>query len=180
MKVKLEEELISIVQADAWMIEILKITRDLQLKDSWIGAGFIRNKVWDVKHNLDRTELNDIDVIFYDEKYAKDDEKKIENNLRAKNPNVNWSVKNQARMNIRNGHEPYLNCQNSISFWPETATAVAVRINETNKIECIAPYGLTDLFELIVKPTPNFSLPIYLNRIKEKRWIDRWEKLKIK
>jgi hypothetical protein len=46
------------------MTNILKIVRDLNLNDCWIGARFARNKVWDENHRKGRTELNDIHVIY--------------------------------------------------------------------------------------------------------------------
>ncbi|MEQ1549262.1 MAG: nucleotidyltransferase family protein [Chakrabartia sp.] len=33
-------------------------------------------------------------------------------------------------------------------YWPETATAVAVRLSDEGILEVEAPYGLTDLFGL--------------------------------
>ena len=83
-------------------------------------------------------------------------------------------------MHIRNGHEQYSNCNEAISFWPETATAIAVRLNFKNKIEYIAPYGLEDLINLLVIPTPKFDLNIYKSRIEKKKWKEKWNKLKIK
>ncbi|QIE58044.1 nucleotidyltransferase family protein [Rasiella rasia] len=177
---KSEIKLIEIIENDIWMTNILKIVRGLNLNDCWIGAGFVRNKVWDEKHRKDRTELNDIDVIYFDKSNAsKKYDLQIENKLRKLNSHLKWSVKNQAIMHIRNGHEPYANCNEAICFWPETATAIAVRLNLENQIEFIAPYGLDDLFNLIVRPTPNFDLTIYNARIKNKNWKDIWSKLKI-
>ena len=95
------------------------------------------------------------------------------------NPSVNWSVKNQARMHIRNGNLPYKNCYEAISYWPETATAIAIKLNSDNQIEHIAPYGLNDLFNLVVQPTPNFDLITYRSRIANKGWKHTWEKLVI-
>ena len=62
----LEKELTEIIESDILMIDILKIVRGLELNDCWIGAGFVRNKVWDEKHGMKRTELNDVDVIYFD------------------------------------------------------------------------------------------------------------------
>jgi hypothetical protein len=181
MNQTLEKKLIEIIQNDIWMIAILKTVRDLKLKDCWIGAGFIRNKIWDVKHGKDRTELNDIDVVHFDKFNAtKEYDLNIENQLKKISPNLNWSVKNQSRMNIRNGHKQYADCKVAISFWPETATAIAVRLNCNDQIEYIAPYGLEDLFNLLVVPTPKFDLTIYNERIKKKRWKEKWNKLEIK
>ena len=47
-------------------MSILRIVQALQLNDCWIAAGVIRNKVWDYLHNT-QTEINDIDVIYFDE-----------------------------------------------------------------------------------------------------------------
>ena len=181
MNQKLENELIKIIESDVWMTDVLKTLRDLDLNDCWIGAGFIRNKVWDKKHGKERTELNDIDVIHFDKSNSiKEYDLLIETKLRSIHPNVNWSVKNQSRMHLRNGHKQYADCNEAISFWPETATSIAVRLNLKNQIEYIAPYGLEDLFNLLVIPTPKFDLTIYNTRIEQKRWKEKWNKLEIK
>ena len=181
MNQQLENKLIEIIKSDMWMIDVLEIVRNLKLNDCWIGAGFVRNKIWDEKHGKDRTELNDIDVIYFDKSNAtKKYDSQIEEKLRNINPNLNWSVKNQSRMNIRNGHEQYIDCNEAISFWPETATSIAIKLDFKNRIEYIAPYGLEDLFNLLVMPTPKFDLTIYNERIEKKRWKEKWSKLEIK
>lgn len=178
----LEQQLIRIIKNDEWMIQILKMVSDLKLPDCWIGAGFIRNKIWDILHNKERTTLlNDIDVIYFDKNtLLKQDDIRIENQLKKMNPDLNWSVKNQARMHLRNGHNPYTDCNHAISFWPETATSIAVRLHNNSHIEYIAPYGLDDLFNLLVIPTPEFDLKIYTDRINKKRWKETWSELEIK
>lgn len=181
MQQELENKLIEIIDSDEWMTNVLKVVRDLNLNDCWIGAGFVRNKVWDEKHGKERTELNDIDIIYFDKSNpTKEYDFQIESKLRNLNPNLNWSVKNQSRMHIRNGHKQYTDCNEAISFWHETATSIAVRLNFKNQIEYIAPYGLEDLFSLLVIPTPKFDLTIYNSRIEKKKWKEKWSKLEIK
>ncbi|WP_242206257.1 nucleotidyltransferase family protein [Aestuariivivens insulae] len=177
----LTKQLINIIESDDWMIQTLKTVRDLNLNDCWIGAGFVRNKIWDYKHGKKRTELNDIDVIYYNKtKALKNDDLLIENKLKTITSNLNWSVKNQARMHIKNNHKQYINCYEAISFWPDTATSIAIRLTPNNTIDFIAPYGLDDLFNLMVIPTPQFDLNTYHNRIKKKNWKEKWNKLNIK
>ncbi|WP_420573178.1 nucleotidyltransferase family protein [Kordia sp.] len=177
----LEEQLKKIIESDSWMMQILKIVSDLKLNDCWIGAGFVRNKIWDVKHGKTRSKLNDIDVIYYDKSnITKEFEKSLENKLINIAPHLNWSVKNQARMHLRNGHKPYANCYEAITFWPETATSIAIKQNINNQIEYIAPYGLHDLFNLLIVPTPKFDLTIFNDRIIKKAWKEKWNKLEIK
>lgn len=181
MNQTLEHKLIQIIKNDEWMLAILKTVSNLNLNDCWIGAGFVRNKIWDEKHQKPRTILNDIDVIHFNKNnIVKTYDITLQNILKKKSPNLNWSVKNQARMHVRNKHKQYLNCNDAIYFWPETATAIAVRLNSENKIEYIAPYGLDDLFNLLVIPTPNFNLSVYKARIENKNWIAKWPNLKIK
>ncbi|TDQ27927.1 nucleotidyltransferase family protein [Tenacibaculum caenipelagi] len=174
----LTTEFVTIIEKDAWMLSILEAVKSLSLPDCWIGAGFVRNKIWDYKHNRTRTSLNDIDVIYFDENNAsRESDLLLEEKLSAMIPSVNWSVKNQVRMSIRNGHLPYKNCCEAISYWPETATAIAVQLSSDNQIKIIAPYGLNDLFNLVVKPTPNFDLTTYRTRVTNKGWKNTWEKL---
>jgi hypothetical protein len=68
-----------------------------------------------------------------------------------------------------------------MAFWPETATAVAIRLHD-GALEIAAPFGLDDLFGLILRPTPAFRndrLPAFHDRIATKRWLERWPKLSL-
>nr|WP_236547682.1 nucleotidyltransferase family protein [Sphingomonas sp. AX6] len=88
--------------------------------------------------------------------------------------------KNQARMHRRNGDAPYTSVANAMRYWPETATAMAARIDAAGSIEINAPFGMEDLFALRLKPTLAFAtgkLPIFDRRVSDKRWIARYPRL---
>jgi len=90
MNPNFKNDLIEIIENDIWMTDVLKIVRDLKLNDCWIGAGFVRNKIWDEKHGKERTELNDIDIIYFDKtKLTKEHDLLIEKKLRTLNPHLN-------------------------------------------------------------------------------------------
>ncbi|MDD2059113.1 nucleotidyltransferase family protein [Pseudomonas putida] len=78
--------------------------RSLHLPDCWIGAGFVRNAVWDYLHGRDSSPVStDVDVIWFDAKRCTpDQDDALEAILRDLDPNVMWSVKNQARMHVQN------------------------------------------------------------------------------
>ena len=146
---------------------------------AWIGAGFLRNAVWDALHGRapDVAGLADLDVIHLDAACldpAADAD--WEMRMRAALP-LPWSVTNQARMHGRNGHAPYADCADAIAHWPETATAVAVRLG--NGIELLAPHGLDDLLGLILRPTPAFAgrPEVIARRAAKKGWFQRWPRL---
>ena len=67
-----------------------------------------------------------------------------------------------------------------MSLWPETATAVAVRLLENNELEIIAPLGLDDLFELKLRwNTALVSHHVFMQRMEEKQFLRRWNKLRL-
>lgn len=181
MKIK-EEDICTLIKKDKQMVEILKIVKSLNLNDWWIGAGFVRNKVWNHLHNFKDELVSDIDVIYFDKTNIEEcTEKEIEEKLKHLSPELPWSVKNQARMHIRNNDKEYASSVSALSRWPETATSIAVTLNENNEIILAAPHGINDLVNLRVVPTPAFhnKRDIYEERQLEKKWRNRWYKLKI-
>ncbi|MFS0892484.1 nucleotidyltransferase family protein [Peribacillus frigoritolerans] len=168
------------------MMEILESARSLNLPDWWICAGFIRSKVWDVLHDFSvRTTISDIDVIYFDPtNIDKLEEKKIEKKLESLIPTIPWSVKNEARMHVKSNMPPYSSSVDAISKFPETATALGVKLDENDNVILTAPCGIHDVINLEVKPTPYFKetkerVEIYEDRITKKNWKSTWKNLKV-
>ena len=177
---KTKENIINAISQDDWMMEILYTVKGLQLTDWCICAGFVRSKVWDVVHGFsDRTPLPDVDVLYFDDKnITVEVEKEYEEKLFSIKPNIPWSVKNQARMHLKSNSEPYISSTDAISKFPETATAVGVKLDDDNNLILISPLGIDDLINCRVQPTPTFNntekMRMFNNRIKNKRWHDIW------
>ncbi len=148
----------------------------------YLGGGLIRNAVWDHLHGYrSATPIDDVDVVYFDSVGAtKQHDRAIEHKLRTVIPNLKWSVKNQARMHEQNRDNPYRSLEDAVSQWPETATAVVVRLTADGELEVIAPHGYSDLFRLIVAPTERFraKLDRYQQRIREKNWSAQWPRLR--
>ena len=170
-----------LLEAHADLHALLLHVESLGLPDCWIGAGFIRNTVWDVLHEreIDVSRLNDVDVIFFDASDTRRErESDLEDRLREAAPGTIWSVKNQARMHRRNGDAPYRDTFEAVAHWAETATAIAAR-SLRGTIEVMAPHGVKDLLNLIVRPAPAFErkIAVYRERVMSKHWSARWPKL---
>jgi hypothetical protein len=177
----LEKRFKEYIQEDENVIRDLELVRDLCLPDCYIAAGYIRSIVWDRLHGFaNRGKYNDIDVVFYDAQDTSENrDYAIESQLIAKTGNNKWSVKNQARMHVKNGNSPYTSTENAIAHWPETVTAIGARL-DSNHIEILAPYGLEDLFQMTVRRAPLFqSKEYYLSRIENKNWTSQWPRLRI-
>lgn len=164
------------------IVRLLAVVEALGIEDCWIGAGLIRNAVWDHLHGFPPGPVagSDVDVVYCDPCDASPSrDLSVERELLARHPHVPWSVHNQARMHLANGDPPYQDVADAIRCWPETATAVAARIRG-GRVEILAPHGLEDLIAMIVRPTPVFSrkMPAYRARVAQKNWARRWPHLK--
>lgn len=189
-----EQDILNLISEDKWMMEVLRSVQTLNLPDWWIGAGFVRSKVWDHLHGFKtRTPLPDIDVIYFDSadfspehlhSYSTPIEDEYQERLKKLMPDISWSVTNQARMHETHHHQPYKQSSDGLAKWSETATCVGVSLLN-NKLELTAPHGIKDLVELKLRPIPdyaeNFSHDpeLFSRRITEKKWLSKWPKLKI-
>lgn len=64
----IRKDILNLIEKDEWMMNILHIAEKLNFPDWVIGAGFVRNKVWDSLHGYSKKEVetNDIDLVYYD------------------------------------------------------------------------------------------------------------------
>lgn len=176
------QDIVTFLKGRQTITALLRAVEALNIDDCWIGAGLIRNAVWDHLHGLPIGLVGgtDVDVIFCDHTNPSlDTDLAIEHRLASRFPRIPWSVRNQARMHERNDDAPYLNSEDAIRCWPETATAVAARLSGRD-LEIIAPHGVADLVGMIVRPSPAFTrkMAMYERRLASKEWARRWPRLK--
>jgi len=179
-------DILALVAADGWMMAALGAVAGLGLPDCWIGAGFLRGAVWDRLHGYGaRTPLDDIDVVTFDPATLDPAaEAVLERRLGMVLPGLPWSVKNQARMHLRNHDAPYRDCAEALAHWLETPTAVALRLSQAGGPELLAPLGTEDLLSLVVRPTTHarkqvHRLAAYRARVEKKNWPAKWPKLRV-
>jgi hypothetical protein len=99
---------------------------------------------------------------------------------------VPWDAKNQAAVHRWYGRvfgaevPPLASAADGVATWPETATAVAVRLDDGDELRVVAPCGLEDLFALVCRRNPRrVSVDQYRRRLREKRVAERWPKVTI-
>ena len=195
-----------IIKRDRFRMDCLDALRMLDLPQGYIGAGFVRNAIWDDLHNNDiSTSLNDIDVIYFSDEVSqtqsihalnlpkeKEDaqsqalfltklkEQEIERELSRLVPQANWQVKNQARMHVAHAHAPYQNCHDAISYWIERETCVAVRLLANDDLDILAPFGLEANFAGTISINPKYPRPeVFKQRLASKNWLTVWPLLKV-
>ena len=172
-----------LIRNDSRRWELLGHVRSMDLPDCWIGAGFVRNPVWSELHHAAPEPDHDVDVIWFDRTRSESEiDRSHEVALKAQEPSVKWSVKNQARMHLSNGDAPYLSSADAMRHWPETATAVAVRRTASDECELLAPFGLDDLLGMKLRPAGEFAgskRVIFEQRVRSKRWLLDFPKLEL-
>jgi hypothetical protein len=177
-------EMIRLIRADPWLMGLLETVRSIGLAQWCIAAGAVRNLVWDSLHGYERRNYpSDVDVLFYEG--ARTDssyEVEIEMRLLAHRPDAPWEAVNQATVHhyTRDPH-PYASIEEAMSRWADPVTAVGVCLTSADELRVTAPFGLEDLFDLIVRPnlvTPD-AARVYRERMISKSWLARWPRLKI-
>ncbi|GLS91368.1 hypothetical protein GCM10007916_24370 [Psychromonas marina] len=174
-------KIIQLLKQDRLRIEALDCLHQLHLPQCYLAAGFVRNLVWDHLHQKPMpTPLNDMDVIYYDANEVDDQAYlKYETQLTQRMPQVNWQVRNQANMHIRNGDQPYQSSIDAMSYWPEKETALAIRKTDNGGYECVSAFGFESLFALQITYNPKRQRSLFEHRVKSKQWLIKWSSLTV-
>lgn len=174
------KQIIKWLEEDKYRYQALLIAESLNLPQWMLAAGFVRNLVWDKLHAFNSRPLNDIDLIYFDADNLNPDQDKLyQDQLNTIAPHYPWSVKNQARMHLKNRDRAYHSCLDAMSYWPEKETAVAATLNSTTQplIELYAPFGCDRLFELTVSHNPIKSKQLFEQRMMSKQWLTHYPQL---
>lgn len=164
-------------------MDVLRVAESLGLADWWIGAGFLRNKLWDHIEDIPSSPSRDVDLVYYDPTdISPETDWRYDEQLRQQYPFAEWEVRNQARMHYKNGLPPFTSTADGISHWVETATCIAVKL-KNGKLRFLYCYGLNDVINLVARPIPaHKGLPttdLFYKRIADKHWRERWPDLTV-
>jgi uncharacterized protein len=178
------DELRAILRGSDWLGRVLALVATLDLPDCWVGAGAVRDLVWDIRFGagFDPASIVDVDVVFCDlDDLGAEREHRAEATLRAADSSVKWDVKNQARVHLwfeeRFGcpAEPLHSAFEGVATWPERASAVAVRLDGDGEIDVLAPFGLDDLLDGVWRRNAvRVTEAEWQARLDRKRPADRW------
>lgn len=178
-----QDDISRIIYEDEWMMRVLRAAEEINLPDWWIGAGFLRNKVWDYLSGNVSTPTSDVDLVYFNaSNTAAESDWSYDDMTNKRYAFANWQIRNQARMHVINDFKPFTSTIDGIEHWVETATCIAVRLNN-GSLEYIFCYGSDDLLGLIARPTPLFThtsrIDTFHKRVKSKQWQQKWPNLKI-
>ncbi|HEY9737350.1 MAG TPA: nucleotidyltransferase family protein [Trichocoleus sp.] len=144
---------------------VLPAIAQLNLPNWWLAGGAVRNTVWRALFGETcGLIINDFDIAFFE---LPDDaaptagfdprtqELAAKTALAEAFSAYKFDVKNQASFaRWRQGRQLYHSTEDGVANWLHTATAVGVRVDLQGQWQFFTPYGLEDLFQGVVRPTP--------------------------
>jgi hypothetical protein len=169
-------------------MDLLRVVRTVDPPSWVVGAGAVRNMVWDRLHDFDDpTPIRDVDVAYYD---ASDLRHERDEDIRARlqeiRADVPWEVTNQAGVHLwyesKFGYPiPRAeSIEDAVGMWPETATSVGVRLLRDDTLYVIAPCGLHDLLGMVLRRnTRQVTREFFRKRLETKRIQETWPRVVI-
>jgi hypothetical protein len=126
-----DDELLQVLRASDWFLRLLDAASVIAAPDWWIGAGVIRDIVWNQRFGarFDPMNVRDVDLAFFDPAdLSAENDRQIETALNAEHPAVKWDAKNQAAVHVwypeRFGLavDPLESALDGVATWSERAS----------------------------------------------------------
>jgi hypothetical protein len=169
MSAALETRLDAILRANARLMQVLTIARDLDLPDWRIVSGAIYQTAWNALTGRDPDYgIKDYDLFYYDASDVSYEAEDAVIRAAAKACPADLAplveVRNQARVHLwfeqhfGEAYAPVRCTDEALSRFVGPAFAVGVRLGRDGRLDVAAPFGLEDMFALRIRPNPNRSL----------------------
>jgi uncharacterized protein len=158
---ELSDALEGVLRSSPLISRLLDRWEEIALPNAWLVAGAVAQTVWnDVSRLPPQHGIKDVDLVYFDAgdlsaERERDEEARIRHLFAGLGASLD--VKNEARVHLwyeAKFGKPiaaYSSAEEAIATFPTVATSVGVR-PLGDRLEMCAPFGLDDLFGLVVRP----------------------------
>lgn len=156
--------LAEIIRNDPDLMYLLAAARELELPQWRIVGGCLYQTVWNVlTHRAARTGIKDYDLIYFDDRDLSWEAEGLvmqQVSLRMTKLPAPIDVRNQARVHLwfkdRFGADyKALQCADEgLARYASVVHAVGVRLDQDDSLDIVAPFGLDDLFNMVIRRNP--------------------------
>ncbi|MFF2384409.1 nucleotidyltransferase family protein [Streptomyces sp. NPDC058108] len=170
------------------LLEVLSRTAALRLPGWYLTAGCLFQTVWNVVTDRPPAEgIKDYDVFYFDDGdlswEAEDAVIREAKEVFARLP-AEVEIRNEARVHLWYERKfgvpcpPYDSTEAAIDSFAATTCCLGVRLEAGGHWRIYAPHGLSDVFNLVVRPNPVLA-PREVYEAKSARWRGQWPALTV-
>jgi hypothetical protein len=151
-----------IVRGDGDLAYFLAAARELELPQWRVVSGCLYQTVWNVLTSKPaRTGIKDYDLIYFDDSDSSwEAEDRVIRRVGARIRDLPAPVetRNQARVHLWFGrrfgadYPPLRSADEALTRYASIVHAVGVRLEADGRLDVVAPFGLEDLFGLVIRP----------------------------
>ncbi|KAL6920654.1 hypothetical protein ACHAPO_004663 [Fusarium lateritium] len=176
------------VKHNKTLMTVLSRAAEMKLPNWYLAAGALTQTVWNVVTNRDPEQgIDDYDLIYFD---ASDLSWEAEDAVIQKGKEifkdipVEVEIRNQARVHLwyeKKFGRPcpqHRSSEASMTTWGTNTALIGVRLRDDGEWDIYAPWGLSDMFRLIVRPNQQIMTEETYTK-KTTRWIKIWPEIRI-
>ncbi|KAI0376148.1 DUF925-domain-containing protein [Hypomontagnella monticulosa] len=176
----------NVLSTNRTLVEVLTRAASLNLPNWYLAAGALSQTIWNNVSSLPpETGIHDYDLVYFDASdlsyEAEDVFIQAGKKLFADIP-VEVEIRNQARVHLWyekkfGAKRPANKCvEDGIDSWMSTSAMLGVRLDENGEWLFYAPRGLSDFFNMVVRPNPAYGKKENYDT-KVERWKAIWKGL---
>lgn len=181
------DSLIAHALADPVNGRVLDVLESLAIPDAWLVSGCVFQAVWNgLTGRPPGHGINDYDVFYFDPDTSYEAEDAVIKRCAEALSDVTAEVqvRNQARVAIwypEKFGKPYpsvANATEGLDRFLAPCCAVGIR-RAGGGVEIAAPFGLKDLFDMVIRPNPRTTGPQAQYEAKAARWKSQWPEVTV-
>ncbi|CZS77283.1 unnamed protein product [Fusarium graminearum] len=170
------------------LMVVLSRAAEMKLPNWYLAAGALTQTVWNVMTNRDPEQgIDDYDLIYFD---ASDLSWEAEDAVIQKGKElfkdipVEVEIRNQARVHLwyeKKFGRPcpqHHSSEAAMTAWGTNTALIGVSLRDDGEWDIFAPWGLSDMFTLVVRPNQQIMTEETYNK-KTQRWIKLWPEITI-
>jgi hypothetical protein len=164
------DELEAMLRGDAELMRVLALLRSLDLPQGWLVAGAIYQTVWNRLCGLPPgTGIRDYDLIYFDDadlSYEAEDAVIRKVTAEATGLRAPVEARNQARVHLwyeqrfDAGYPRLASADEALGRYTHMAFAVGARLGPNGRMDIMAPFGLDDMFAMVLRRNPACPAPL--------------------
>ena len=190
-RLPLDEQLValkSVLTQNEVLLEVLGRAASLNLPGWYLTAGCVFQTVWNVVTGRSPTSgIKDYDLFYFDGNdlsWEAEDRVIGAARVRFADLRADVEVRNEARVHLWYERKfgvvsrPYSSTEAAIDSFAATTCCVGIRLETGGRWRVYAPHGLSDVFNLVVRPNPLLA-PRDVYEAKAARWRQQWPELSV-